>query len=610
MPVELNEIRRSQVITTFGPGAIVDFRAGKHGGAAVSVVVAGLDGWDEHAQPAGLNHPQTTSEPRLERLLHTDGFRLPPAVPKENKVYVNGARLPGIRFPRWLHCPECYGLREARFWNEDPGDAALYCGTCSSRRGRHIHVVPARFIMICENGHLDEFPWHWWVRHRDSCKNKQALTLKSEGAGLAGLLLRCTACQQARSMDGCFSRDAITFRCSGERPWLGDREPDCDRQPRAVLRGASNVYFPVVVSALSIPPWSDQIQKHLGIFWPRLLHADDDTKRRAIIEAMDLAVPLQMSVDQLLEQVRTRIRQIEIQDQEALRFDEYTQFTLGQTAGGVHHDESEFETHRENVPPELRRFFDHLVRVTRLREVRALRSFTRIRPPADWRDGGDVTFAPITRQQRNWLPATEVRGEGIFLAFNEQELGAWEGRSAVLQQRAAELHEAYAAEYRERHGSKAVVPRTISPRMLLVHSFGHALIRQLSLECGYSTSSLRERLYVDSHPQRRMAGVLIYTATPDSDGTLGGLCRQGLPSRIVRLVEGAVQAMQWCSSDPLCIDRVQSPTETLNAAACHACLLAPETSCEEFNRLLDRATLVGIPADRTLGFFSALLQQP
>lgn len=608
MPEELNEIRRSQVITTFGPGSIVDFRAGRQGGAPVSVVICGLDGWDKYAQPAGLQHQQTTSEPRLERLLHVDGFRLPPAVPKnESNQYVTGERLPAVRFPRWLHCPECHCLKRDRFWNSDPGDPALYCGTCSSRTKRRVHVVPARFILVCEDGHLDEFPWDWWVRHKDGCDPRNALVLRSEGAGLAGLVLRCTKCGQRRSMDGCFGQEAMTIPCMAYRPWLGDKEPKCERRPRAVLRGASNVYFPVIVSALDIPPWSDRIQKHLGIYWHRLVQADSDEKRLQIINALDLHVPLGLRPEQLLEQVRVRMTRLDKQDDDSLRFDEYTQLTLGHTTGAGRNDEVEFETRPETVPPELSQYFEHLVRVTRLREVRVIRSFTRLRPPADWRDGGSATFARITLQDRPWLPATEVRGEGIFIGFKEESLRRWSDRVVAIQGRAAKLHSAYVAEYRERHGKDAVPPRHVTPRLLLIHSFAHAIIRQLSLECGYSTASLRERLYIDDDAQRRMAGVLVYTATPDSDGTLGGLSRQGKPNRLVSLVEGAVRAMEWCSSDPLCIDGIQAGTDSLNGSACHACMLAPETSCEEFNRLLDRAALVGFPADRAAGYFSPLL---
>lgn len=172
---ELGDVRRSQIITTHGPGSIVDFRAGGYGGAGVSVVAAGLEEWDRWAAPPGLGHPQTVYEPRLQKQLGVEGFRLPPVAPQVAPgVYSRKAgKLVGVRFPRWLQCPRCHLLRQAKHWNEDAGDPALYCGECSDKAGgrNRVHIVPARFIVVCDNGHLDEFPWDWWVKHDEKCPN-------------------------------------------------------------------------------------------------------------------------------------------------------------------------------------------------------------------------------------------------------------------------------------------------------------------------------------------------------------------------------------------------------------------------------------------------------
>ncbi|BCO29956.1 hypothetical protein TspCOW1_00590 [Thiohalobacter sp. COW1] len=105
-----------------------------------------------------------------------------------------------------------------------------------------------------------------------------------------------------------------------------------------------------------------------------------------------------------------------------------------------------------------------------------------------------------------------------------------------------------------------------------------------------------------------MAALLIYTATTDADGTLGGLQREGMPERIGSTFHAAIRAMEWCSSDPLCIEGAMATAQGLSLAACHACLLAPETSCEEFNSLLDRAMLVGTPDAPEIGFFTSILK--
>jgi hypothetical protein len=139
-----------------------------------------------------------------------------------------------------------------------------------------------------------------------------------------------------------------------------------------------------------------------------------------------------------------------------------------------------------------------------------------------------------------------------------------------------------------------------------VHRFAHALINQLVFECGYSTAALRERLYVSADTQAPMAALLIYTAAGDSEGTLGGLVRLGREERFLSTVAHALKRIAWCSADPVCSEVGAQGPDGSNKAACQACLLLPETSCETINRGLDRAVLTGTPTVPDHGFFSAL----
>lgn len=603
---ELGDIRRSQVITTHGPGAIIDFRAGGAGGAAISVVSGGLEAWDERASPAGLLNPQTIFEPRLQKQLNIDGFRLPPVAPQvaPGAHAPNAGALVGVRFPLWLHCPRCHLLRQPRGWREMPGDPALFCEPCSggaSGRNR-VHVVPVRFIVVCPYGHLDEFPWHRWVQHRDDCSKRQDLRLEgSATAGLAGYILTCTECQASRSMEGCFGENVVDV-CYGRRPWLPSEPEQCPgrddpaARPRVVQRGASNLYFSVVESALDIPPWSDALQSRLGVFWPALLRAPDAAGLAVVIDLLGLTALLGMSKERLVAEVGARIERLKA-PQQNLRWEEYEQLTKHKTDFQT----TEFEVRPTAPPPELKPWIDRVVRVTRLREVRALRGFTRVLPPAG---PEDPRIAPISVARMNWLPAVENRGEGIFLRMDSARLQRWEASPSV-RDRAAKIDQAYKADW-ARRGGTSDPPRTITPRFLLLHALAHALIRQLSLDCGYSSAALRERIYSDVG-QFEMAGLLIFTASPDSDGTLGGLVRQGEPATLAQIVDQALRSMTWCSSDPLCIEGVHTMTDSLSGAACHCCLLGAETSCEEFNRLLDRALLVGTPSSPTLGYFNDYL---
>ncbi|GAI80676.1 unnamed protein product, partial [marine sediment metagenome] len=244
-------------------------------------------------------------------------------------------------------------------------------------------------------------------------------------------------------------------------------------------------------------------------------------------------------------------------------------------------------------------WIDKVMMTKRLREVRALVSFTRLDPPSAADD--KVRRAPLASHQMNWLPAIEVIGEGVFLKLNLHELGKWENSDPV-KKRALIINDNYAQKFRNLNLNP---DRIITPRLVMIHTLAHVLINQWSLDCGYPAASLRERLYASED----MAGLLIYTASTDSAGSLGGIVAQADPDRLEEALINAISRTSWCSADPLCIETEARGTDALNLAACHACVLLPEVSCEEHNVLLDRALLVGTPDDPSIGFFSELAQQ-
>lgn len=608
---KLGESRRSHCIGNFGPGAIVEFRPSGGDGAAISTVIGGLDCWDAFARPAGLKNPQVTYERRLQKYLGVDGFRLPPIDPdadaKTKPYNYDPKYLAAFRFPNWLQCPNCQILKPAAKWQRGPvGDTTLRCQVCSDPdKDENVFVVPVRFVVACRHGHLQEFPWSQWVRHKPGCKGSDRLKLSQSGkAGLAGLILECLDCKAVQPMEGAFGKETLNnigVGCAGWRPWLEDAPrtpPTCTEVPRAMQRGASNIYFPVVASALAIPPFTQEIQTRLNEHWARFQKKPPEEWPN-LIDALDLDEELGLTAAEIIQQVNDAMNALEATDIPAIRWEEFAK--LSAPLIGDHVD---FDVRHEPIPPALDAYFDRLVRVVRLREVRALRGFTRIKPPSGELEADSPTLAPLFNGPRkDWLPAIEVRGEGIFLRLKESAVKQWEADHPVMTQRAAEVNIAYASVWNERHDTPP--PRIITARFLLVHSLAHALMRQLTLSCGYSSAALRERLFVDE--AREMAGLLIYTATADSDGSLGGLERQGRSARINEILPAALHAIEWCSNDPLCIQDISNFSDSQNRAACHACMMAPETSCEEFNVLLDRATLVGLPGDKAAGFFAPLL---
>ena len=192
-----------------------------------------------------------------------------------------------------------------------------------------------------------------------------------------------------------------------------------------------------------------------------------------------------------------------------------------------------------------------------------------------------------------------MRGEGIFIEFDRDTLSKWLDGNTEIYKRAKQITDNYAATpMSETRG------REITPQFLFLHSLAHLLIRQLSFECGYSAASLRERIYSSESETNPMAGILIYTASGDSEGTLGGLVRQGYKDSFPRVFRQAIESGRICSNDPVCISSEGQGRDALNLAACHTCLLLPETSCEEFNIFLDRGVVVGTFEHPEVGFYS------
>jgi hypothetical protein len=199
----------------------------------------------------------------------------------------------------------------------------------------------------------------------------------------------------------------------------------------------------------------------------------------------------------------------------------------------------------------------------------------------------------------DWLPAYIVKGEGFLVEFDTSAVNEWERDRSVLA-RTKLLSDRYS----RLSGRSTIVPKPITPRFVLLHTFAHLLINELTFESGYSTAALRERLYVSATPATEMAAVLIYTAAGDSEGTLGGLVDKGRPGHLESLVETAIDKARWCSADPVCMElgtTVGQGPDACNLAACHNCSLLPETACEEFNRFLDRGLAIG--TDSVRGFF-------
>jgi hypothetical protein len=426
--------------------------------------------------------------------------------------------------------------------------------------------------MACADGHIDDFPWSEWVHSTIQCKKPELFLISTRRtAAIADLVVICKACKARRSLAGALR--PLDVSCTGRRPWLGDSVPGCKAIPRGLQRGASNVYFSVPESSISIPPWSSRLQRDIDRHWT--------TFSTLLEKDPKLVGPIIPSLfpDYTEEEVWKAItRRQGVRIAGDVREEEWLALR-----SNVPVTEDDFEIAPEQVPEDLSAWIESLARVTRLKEVRSLRGFTRIDPP-DPESRVVARLVSISKQSASWLPGVEVYGEGIFCSLDRETLERWE-KSITATTRVNDLFDVYKQWLMARQWP---VTPTLRPAKILLHTFAHALIRQLALDSGYSSASIRERIYSSGS----MRGILLYTSSDDSEGSLGGLVQNGKTPVFQGLVEGALRSSMKCSSDPLCLENDPKITGTLNGAACHVCSFVSETSCEIANRLLDRRLII------------------
>jgi len=421
-------------------------------------------------------------------------------------------------------------------------------------------------------------------------------------------------------MAGSFNFDAesggalhkIGYDCSGSMPWLGrgsGRPSSCGEYLRVVQRGASNVYFPVTVSSIYLPLWGEDASRTVNKIletpkvWDALIAGLDDGKYIQGIRCEAVASIYQVDPEELRQAAQRKLEGAatfdgtRLRSEEEFRRQEYEALRTGR--GGEATDLMVEVCDPSSYGSYLAGVCNSVCLVKKLRETRVLVGFSRLLPVED---PTSANLLPITEDSNlSWLPATVVYGEGIFLEFDARKLEEWWNHNQLLTSRVSALKE----HYNRRRVERGLAEVEVSAKYILLHTFAHALIGQLSFDCGYGSASLRERIYCEvDDPERPMQGVLIYTASGDSEGTLGGLVRQGEADRLGPIISRAIRRARWCSSDPVCIESPGQGSDNANLAACHGCVLLPETSCETGNRLLDRALLVGTARSPKIGFFS------
>jgi hypothetical protein len=596
----VGELRPSQLLQTFGVGAVVDL-------PHLSVVVMGLDDWNTGFAEA------VTEERLLAAVRHHLGsqvaaLRTPPYLPETSNPFDEWAQVgvPVAVFPRWLRCPRCNLLApisSGLFTLKTElvrTDRTRYVHTNCSGKGKAPDVLAARFLLACPAGHLDDFPWVEFVHQGASCSGP-VLELRETGvSGLAAdVQVRCRTCNTPRRMAQAFGEEARGRlpRCRGRHPHLASFGTGCDQPVRTILLGASNAWFAVGLSVLSIPVAAGPLAQKVAERWAdlqRITSPEVLAFARGEPKYATFAAFTDAELWSAIEARRSGDGQ-EGGDPADLLGPEWEAFSdpAGAPAG------DDFRLRPEAPPSGFAGRVEQVVLAERLREVQALVGFTRVDAPDEPRHGTERMWAPLARNGPLWVPCAEVRGEGVFLRLAEPPLAEWE-RRVETSDRAQAFAEA-SARWRHARG----LPSAAWPgmRFTLLHTLAHVLIREFALECGYGAAGLAERLYAEETEQGPMAGLLLYTAAPDSEGTLGGLVELGDPERLGQLLAQALDHARLCSSDPLCAEHEPGADGSLHGAACHACLFAAETSCQAGNRFLDRSLLVETFGPGGLAFF-------
>lgn len=614
-------IRRGQAIQPYGPGAIIDV------GQESFVMM------DTRKNAKAWKQGDLIRLPSLEqRLSSHQGFRQPPSA---GDFGATKSKMPlqVKRFPAWLFCPRC---RRMYHWSDKLEQANAvenrsHPPECGSKECRGSTLVPMRYVAACPNGHLEDINWFRWAHSRasgvPSACNPLSATLRfiadsKEGASLKALRVACDDCGAYRDLEDvsvAMALSRIGQRCSGRQPWQSSDEASSCSQPLVtLLRSQTAVHFADVVSALdigthdvsetgrlelavrehfedytSITPWEvvvasgrsretiERLARHMSA--KSEFEIDADSYEGVVSDFLNSSssIPYQ-ETGAVVDPVRQ----------------EWQSLIVPSTSQSQQLQVVESDWHRSADNLNVGRLVESVMLVERLREVRAMRGFRRVKP-----DGTLVRPDLLRGDGIGWLPAIEVFGEGILIRFDEAEIRNWEStNSGFIQERLTTASQ-------KLQGSSWVAKRfeaesEVLPRFVLTHTFSHVFMRQLAFESGYSAASIRERLYVTAD----FAGVLVYTADGDSEGSLGGLVRQGKADRLSRTLESALARAAWCSNDPICSEMPAHGLENLNRAACHACALVAETSCSHLNLLLDRALMIGDEGDGRRGFFATLLQ--
>lgn len=589
---EQGSVRSSQVITTYGPGALIDLP--RH-----SAIVCGLDSWPNTERLVEIEEPRLVSKLQAATGVASPKLFAPPVASSDPRERTLGIR--AVQFPNWFVVQE-----DQKSADKEASRRLVHRkGLDSKGEVEGKRVIATRFVRACQRGHVDDLDWRGFVHHgQTNCRQQLWLDETGTTGDLGHLSVRCK-CGKTRRLYEAVEMASLGA-CRGSRPWIGgDANETCGLPSKLLIRTASDAYFPQVLSVLSLPDHGSELENFVRRHWSDFKHVDDKYDLRFVRKKLNVEQSLpnidEKRMFQAIQEYRTggatdrQVKHVEIES------------ILSSPMGYGDDVPVDEDFHARKLPRDawcrsgLSDGIASVVQLHRLREVLALIGFTRLAaetPNIHGEYESDVERASIAREP-SWFPAVENRGEGVFIQLGSESVGTWLDRESV-EQRCADLERGHDAWNESRQKSHEFP----GGAYILLHTLSHLLIQSFSMHCGYPASSIRERIYVEDSGY----GILLYTGSPDADGTLGGLVQQA--RHIEDRLREAVRSAELCSNDPICAQHVPGKTvdegpdaRSLLGAACHGCALISETSCEMRNDYLDRALVVPVLGLENVAFF-------
>ncbi len=597
----VQQIRGSQFIVTYGPGSIIEGIEGprviprsdialfsnslvpKNFALSDQRMSKGLlDGANIYRLPSNAELGKQDSMP----IYHTKAFptwRL--------CLNINNHAGPFYILHQTFSCPVCAGLKDNSHF---------------SNRGSE----PIRFVRACSAGHMDEVDWAYLAHGGDkSCSNHKVFNWYGGGGSLSKVIIECPECKRKSiTLGRAYGQD---WYCSGrypEREQLGDRvQPpfDCNRKARIVQRQASNLRIPELKTLFAIYPLHTKLHEHLQadpIYWNLINKIPSEAEFRQLLKNLEIkgAVKKQVITEILncpWQEIRTAIDDIlrdipssyhELIKEEFQSLNEGSVKGIPPIRGPTPKSPVLIEINPKLVNPchgpnntsfritPVLTLTTVTVQTGYRREV-----YTKSLPTRGLAELVDISFPDPFDDSKKWYPGVQYLGEGIFITLENAKTFISNSNAVKAWMNASDNNSLYPDHvFRDQ-----LFKEELHPGFVWWHTLSHLLIREIASEAGYSSSAIRERIYLENTDMACGGGILLYATQPGSEGTLGGLT--ALVPHFQEMLDNAFNQLQSCSSDPLCVQHTFKLGD-YNGAACYGCLLLSETSCAHRNMWLDR----------------------